>query len=73
MFENCEGPPYVRPVKGWKIVGHSKAPWPGNTDGFAVVFEKETPAEPARSSCRGEDYEEGTRIWQHYQRSWLEE
>lgn len=71
LTENCETAPYVRPVSGWKIVGYGKAPWPGCTDGFAVVLEKVTP-ESDHVTHRGEEYPEGTRFWQHYRERWLD-
>lgn len=70
LFENIDEPPYVRPVKGWKIVGYGDAPWPGNTDGFAVMLEKETPAKESHGTD-GEEFPEGEQIWQHYRREWL--
>ena len=71
LVENCDAAPYVRPVSGWKIVGYGKAPWPGSTDGFAVVLEKVTP-ESDHVTHRGEEYPEGTRMWQHYCERWIE-
>lgn len=38
LWQNIETPPFMQPVEGWKIVGFGKAPWPGSTDGFAVMF-----------------------------------
>ena len=70
LVENCDIPPYVRPVRGWKIVGRGKAPWPGCSEGHAVVLENTTSA----SDCvthRGEEFPEGTRLWQHFCERWL--
>lgn len=63
----------VKPVLGWIIVGYGQAPWPGSTDGFAVMFEKTTPAEEKDNMFAPEHvrFEEGTRIWQHYSKRWL--
>lgn len=62
----------MKPIKGWKIVGYGQAPWPGSTEGFAVMFEKETPAEERRAFMANEKiFEEGARIWQHYRKHWI--
>jgi hypothetical protein len=66
----------VKPIQGWKIVGYGQAPWPGTTEGFAAMFEKVAPAKERRSIFGGNGDEgcvEGTRIWQHYRKRWLEE
>jgi hypothetical protein len=70
LLENIFEPPFVRPVSGWKIVAYGEAPWPGGTHGFAVMLEKQTPEEE-HGGLKGEDFPEGTRLWQHYQREWL--
>ncbi len=65
LWKNVDHPPFLVPVKGWKIIGYGKAPWPGSADGHAVMFEKTEPASSDRF-CSCEDAEsEGTRIWQH--------
>jgi hypothetical protein len=66
-------PGCMRPLSGWKIVGYGKAPWPGTTDGFAVMFEKVEPAIAKRTMFDRNDLPiaEGTRIWHHYQKKWL--
>lgn len=69
LFENIDKPPFLAPVKGWKMVGYGTAPWPGTTDGFAVMFEKMTPPEEETGSMfqkRHLTLPEGTRIWQHF-------
>lgn len=67
LWENCSAAPYIRPVMGWEIVGYGTAPWPGDSQGFAVMLEKTTPAQEranifAKSDIR---FDEGARIWQH--------
>lgn len=69
LFENKPEPPFIKPVAGWKIIGWGNAPWPGSTDGFAVMFEKTTPA--AECGRAHEEMPEGTHIWQHYEPRWL--
>lgn len=72
LWENIETPPFMRPVAGWKIVGFGKAPWPGSTDGYAVMLEKVTPAEKQGIFGKHEKtFEEGTRIWQHGREEWV--
>ena len=71
LVENCEEPPYIRPTRGWKIIGYGKAPWPGMTEGFAVVLEKTTPQDDEHITHRGEDFPIGTRLWQHYRERWI--
>lgn len=67
LLENHNDKPHLRPVKGWRIVGYGKAPWPGLSKGFAVMFEKVTPAEEKDNIFAKEHirFDEGTRIWQH--------
>lgn len=67
LWENHNSPPFIRPVKGWKVIGYGKAPWPGGTDGFAAMLEKVTPAEEKENMFAPAHvrFDEGTRIWQH--------
>lgn len=72
LWKNVETPPFMQPVAGWKIVGYGKAPWPGSTEGFAVMFEKVSPAEKQGVfGVREKTFEEGTRIWQHGREQWV--
>ncbi len=72
LWKNHDTFPHLRPVEGWKIVGWGKAPWPGSTDGFAVMMEKVTPAVPHRSFGKSEDeIAEGERIWIHGNPEWV--
>jgi len=61
LLRNVDKSPYLAPVAGWKIVGYGKAPWPGISDGFAVVFERTSPED----SSDNNSMPEGTLIWQH--------
>lgn len=61
--------PFMVPEDGWAIVGYGKAPWPGSTEGFGVMFEKITPA--VKYGRGHEEVEEGTRIWQHGRPEWV--
>jgi hypothetical protein len=72
LWENISVPPFIRPVAGWKIVGYGQAPWPGISEGFAVMMEKITPEED-HGGMKGEDFAEGTRIWQHLSRGIFDE
>ena len=67
LWKNHDSQPYIRPVEGWEIVGYGKAPWPGNSHGFAVMLEKKTPAEEKSNIFAPEHirFDEGTRIWAH--------
>jgi hypothetical protein len=67
LWENHDTEPHLRPVKGWKIIGYGQAPWPGSSNGFAVMLEKTTPAEEKDNIFAKEHirFDEGTRIWQH--------
>lgn len=72
LWENKPKPPFMAPVDGWRIVGYGKAPWPGSTEGFAVMFEKDTPAEKQTIFGKHEKtFDEGTRIWQHGRAEWV--
>src|ERR1044072_3680165 len=71
LYEAKSGPPFVGPVAGWKIVGYGRAPWKKGDSDFAVMFEKVCPADPDRCSTRGEECAEGTQIWMHYQKDWV--
>lgn len=71
LWEACDVPPFMRAVPGWKIVGYGKAPWPGSTDGFAVMFERVLPASSEYGNVRGDKCAEGTRIWQHSREAWV--
>lgn len=70
LWEASENPPFVKAINGWKIVGYGKAPWPKGDSDFAVMFEKELPA-GGYPSHRGEEMEEGTRIWHHMDEKWF--
>ena len=73
LWENISTPPFMRPVKGWVIVGYGKAPWPGSTEGFAVMFERVDPPEEDTGSMFQKMetlMPEGTRIWQHGREEW---
>lgn len=67
LWKNYDSPPYIRPVEGWEIIGYGKAPWPGNSNGFAVMLEKKTPAEEKNNIFAPDHirFDEGTRIWAH--------
>ena len=68
LWENHDTKPFIRPVSGWEIIGYGKAPWPGCSEGFAVMFEKTTPAEKDNGSMFQKShllFDEGTQIWQH--------
>lgn len=72
LWKNVDHPPFCVPVNGWKIVGYGKAPWPGMSDGFAVMFEKTTPAvKPSYDTDAEDEFDEGERIWQHGYRWWV--
>ena len=68
LMENHSERPFVRPSPGWNIVGYTtNAPWPGQTNGFAVMLEKTTPGQPHKFyGNRGDEMAEGTRLWQHW-------
>ena len=71
LFENHTTSPFIRPVKGWNIVGYGAAPWPGSSNGFAVMLEKNEPAQEKGNIFAPEHirFDEGTRIWQHLSES----
>lgn len=71
LWENCDEPPFMRPVSGWKIVGYGDTPWPKADYKLVVMFEKTTPANPNLCSIKGEEMAEGTRIWQHAREGWV--
>lgn len=72
LWENISEPPFMRAVEGWGIVGYGKAPWPGSTEGFAVMFEKVTPAEKQGVFGKHEKtFGAGVRIWQHGREEWV--
>lgn len=76
LWENHNEPPFLRPVEGWKVIGYTRqAPWPGISNGFAVMLEKTTPAVPEKDCHRNWhlSFEPGTRIWQHITESSAEE
>lgn len=50
LWENHDTAPFIRPVSGWEIIGYGKAPWPGNSKGFAAMLEKVTPATPEKTA-----------------------
>ena len=64
LLENKSESPFIGPVSGWKIVGYGEAPWPGSSDGFAVMLEKTSPEEEY-GGLNGEDWPEGSLIWHH--------
>jgi hypothetical protein len=68
LYENIDHDPFIGIKKGWEIVGYGKAPWPGSSDGFAVMIEKKTPAQKRKSMYDDEEdlFDEGTQIWQHF-------
>lgn len=72
LIENIREAPFIRAVTGWKIIGYGAAPWPGTTEGMAAMFEKQTPAQE-NGGMAGEDFPEGTQIWQHISKWALEE
>lgn len=61
LLKNHGTQPYIRPMDGWKIIGYGKAPWPGSSDGFAVMFERIKPDDKQDQNSMPE----GTWIWQH--------
>lgn len=71
LWESSPLPPFVRAVAGWKMVGWGKAPWPKADSDFAVMFEKQTPADHSYPGIKGEDHEEGSRIWHHFDPKFL--
>ena len=72
LWKNIDEPPFMRPVDGWRIVGYGKAPWPGTTNGFAIMLEKMTPpAGEGFYGIDGEEYPLGVRIWQHGREEWV--
>lgn len=70
LWEASDNPPFMKAVDGWKIVGYGTPPWPKPDTDVAVVFEKITPAH-GYGSVKGEEIEEGTRIWQHARGRWI--
>ena len=74
LWQNVDKPPFMVPVEGWEIVGYGRAPWPGSTDGFAVMFEKVAPAEEDTGSMFQKQHTLcllGDRIWQHGREEWV--
>lgn len=72
LWQVSQSVPFMIPVPGWKIVGYGKAPYEGSTNGFAAMFEKMIPADKeAYSGLEGQEYDEGTRIWQHAREAWV--
>lgn len=71
LWENCKEPPFMRPVKGWKIVGWGKAPWEKPYSDAAVMFEKISPPTSEFGDAYGSEMEEGTRIWQHGKKEYV--
>lgn len=61
LWKNHDESPFLRPVSGWKVVGWGKAPWPGSSNGFAVMLERVMPYD----TWDNNSMPEGTRIWQH--------
>ena len=72
LWENCDDPPFVRAVNGWKIIGYGEAPWAKADNHFAVMFEKQIP-KGGYPTIKGEEMDEGDRIWQHFDKRWLSE
>jgi hypothetical protein len=72
LWENCDDPPFVRAVHGWKIIGYGEAPWAKGDNHFAVMFEKQIP-KGGYPTIKGEEMDEGDRIWQHFDERWLRE
>jgi hypothetical protein len=70
LWEASENPPFVKAIDGWKMVGYGKAPWPKSGSHFAVMFEKQIP-KGGYPSIRGEEMEEGDRIWHHMEEKWF--
>lgn len=56
----------IAPAPGWRLIGCGTAPWPGHSNGFAVLLEKVSP--PGSPGLAGGDLPEGARIWHHLER-----
>jgi hypothetical protein len=69
LIKGCSEPPFLKAHDGWKIIGTGKAPWAKSGDDFALMLEKITPADHSYPSSKGEDFNEGDRIWHHWPKS----
>lgn len=71
LITHCAEPPFLKAVDGWKIIGYGRAPWPKGDSGFALMLEKQTPADHTYPGSKGEDFEMGDTIWHHWSESFL--